>query len=110
MYKKKGLGVLWAEKKETSRRLVLLHVGFRTFNITARWVPDVMFFLPARRVPDMHRLELYVRFRRLDTSKKINSRTETMHVRPQEIVVCETRTKFGRYLWNMLVIHRVTVT
>jgi len=73
MYKKKGLGVLWAEKKETSRRLVLLHVGFRTFNITARWVPDVMFFLPARRVPDMHRLELYVRFRRLDTSKKINS-------------------------------------
>ena len=24
MYKKKGLGLLWAEKKETSRRLVLL--------------------------------------------------------------------------------------
>jgi len=32
MYKKKGLGLLWAEKKETSRRLVLL---------TARRVPDV---------------------------------------------------------------------
>jgi len=44
MYKKKGLGLLWAEKKETSRRLVLL---------TARRVPDVMFFLPARRVPNM---------------------------------------------------------
>jgi len=42
MYKKKGLGLLWAEKKETSRRLVLR---------TARQVPDVMFFLPARRVP-----------------------------------------------------------
>jgi len=48
--KKKGLCVLWAEKKETSRRLVLL---------TARRVPDVMFF---RRVPDMQWLELYVRF------------------------------------------------
>jgi len=32
MYKKKGLGLLWAEKKETSQRLVLL---------TACWVPDV---------------------------------------------------------------------
>jgi len=32
MYKKKGLGLFWAEKKETSRRLVLL---------TARRVPDV---------------------------------------------------------------------
>jgi len=44
---------LWAEKKETSRRLVLL---------TARRVPDVIFFLPARRVPDKQWLELYVRF------------------------------------------------
>jgi len=44
MYKKKGLGLLWAEKKETSRRLILL---------TAHRVPGVMFFLPARRVPDM---------------------------------------------------------
>jgi len=41
MYKQKGLGLLWAEKKETSRRLML-----RT----------------ARRVPDMQWLELYVRF------------------------------------------------
>ena len=41
--KKKGLGLLWAEKKETSRRLVLL---------TARRVPDVMFFLPARCILD----------------------------------------------------------
>jgi len=40
-YKKKGPGLLCAEKKETPRRLVLL---------TARRVPDVMFFLPARRV------------------------------------------------------------
>jgi len=32
MYKKKGLGLLWAEKKETSRGLVLL---------TARRVADV---------------------------------------------------------------------
>jgi len=44
MYKKKGLRLLWAEQKETSRRLVLP---------TARRVPDVMFFLPVRRVPDM---------------------------------------------------------
>jgi len=44
MYKKKGLGLLRAEKKETSRRLMLR---------TARRVPDVMFFLPARWVPDM---------------------------------------------------------
>jgi len=44
MYKKKGLGLLWAEKKETSRRLILL---------TTRLVPDVMLFLPAGRVPDM---------------------------------------------------------
>jgi len=44
MCKKKGLGLLWAEKKETSRRLMLL---------TARWVPDVMFFVPAGRVPDV---------------------------------------------------------
>jgi len=32
MYKKKGLGLLWAEKKETSRRLVL---------VTTRRLPDV---------------------------------------------------------------------
>jgi len=44
VYKKKGLGLLWAEKKETSRRLMLR---------TARRVPNVMFFLPARWVPDM---------------------------------------------------------
>ena len=44
MYKKKGLGLLWAEKKETFRSLVLF---------TARRVPDVMFFLPAHRIPDM---------------------------------------------------------
>jgi len=44
VYKKKGLGLLWTEKKETFTRLVLL---------TARRFPDVMFFLPARRVPDM---------------------------------------------------------
>jgi len=44
MYKKKGLGLLWAEKKETFRRLVLL---------TACRVPDVIYFLPARRIPDM---------------------------------------------------------
>jgi len=36
-----------------SRRLILL---------TACRVPDVMFFLPARQVPDMQWLELYVRF------------------------------------------------
>jgi len=53
MYKKKGLGLLWAEKKETSRRLILL---------TTRLVPDVMLFLPAGRVPDMQWLELYVLF------------------------------------------------
>jgi len=35
-FAKKGLGLLWTQKKETSRRLVLylLYVGFRTFNIT----------------------------------------------------------------------------
>ena len=32
MYKKKELGLLWPEKKETSRRLMLL---------TVRWVTDV---------------------------------------------------------------------
>jgi len=44
---------LWAEKKETSRRLMLL---------TALQVPDIMFFLPACWVPDMQWLELYVQF------------------------------------------------
>ena len=44
VYKKKGLRLLWADNKETSRRLVLL---------TARRVSDVMFFLHARRVLDM---------------------------------------------------------
>ena len=32
MYKEKGLGLLWAEKKETSGQLTLL---------TAHWVPDI---------------------------------------------------------------------
>jgi len=44
MYKKKGLGLLWAENKKTSQRLMLR---------SARRVPDVRFFLLARRVPGM---------------------------------------------------------
>jgi len=53
MYEKKWLGLFVGRKERTSRHLVLLNV---------RRVPDVMFFLPARRVPSMQCLELYVRF------------------------------------------------
>jgi len=62
MYKKKGLGLLWEEKKETSRRLVLL---------TARRIPDVMFFLHARRVPTCSDWNYTSSSRGLDTSKKL---------------------------------------
>jgi len=41
--------------------------------LTARRVPDVMFFFSARRVPDMQVLELHVRFPRSRHFQKITA-------------------------------------
>ena len=65
-FAKKGLGLLWAEKKEPSRRLMLL---------TACRVPSVTFFLHVETVglPTCSDWNYMSGSRRVDTSNKIIS-------------------------------------